>query len=71
MALRLGLIKLNCVIGEVLTPLNCSDVSADNSYKVFTRKIQNLRMSVLVDSKHLSESFFMGWFINVPEGAEL
>jgi hypothetical protein len=30
-----------CPTENILTPLNCCKVLADNSYKVFTRKIQN------------------------------
>jgi hypothetical protein len=41
MALRLGFLKSNCLIQDVVTSLNCHEVSADSSYKVFTRKIQN------------------------------
>jgi hypothetical protein len=41
-ALRLDLIKSNCLShSEVYWPLNCRKVLAGNSYKVFTRKIQN------------------------------
>jgi hypothetical protein len=65
-----------CPMGDVPTPLSCCKVSVGNSYKAFTRKIQNdpnryLRMSVLVDSKLLSESFFMSLSVNIPEGSEL
>jgi hypothetical protein len=38
MTLRLGSIKTNCPIGDVLIRLNCCKVSADNSYKVFKGK---------------------------------
>jgi hypothetical protein len=41
MALELELIKSNCPTEDILTPLNCCEVSADNSHKFFTRKIQN------------------------------
>jgi hypothetical protein len=60
---------------DVLTPLNCCEVLAGNSYKVFTKKIQNdlnteEQLSWLTD-KHLSESFFMGLSVNVSVGSEL
>jgi hypothetical protein len=76
MAPMLGLINLiACLIGEVLTPLNCCKVLAGNSYRVFTRKIQNDSntsecLSWLID-KHLSESFLMGLPVNVFESSEL
>jgi hypothetical protein len=55
MALRLGLIKSNYLSHKgCIDFLNSCKVSAENSYKVFIRKIQNdsnyLRMYVLVDS---------------------
>jgi hypothetical protein len=34
MVLRLGFIRANCPIGNILTPLNFCKVSADNNYKV-------------------------------------
>jgi hypothetical protein len=36
--LRLELIKSNCLIGDIPTPLNCSKVSANNSYKALQGK---------------------------------
>jgi hypothetical protein len=41
MALRVGLIKSNCPVEDVLTPLSCCKVSAGNGYEVCTRKMQN------------------------------
>jgi hypothetical protein len=31
-----------CPVGDVATHLNCCKLSADNSYKVYMRKIQNV-----------------------------
>jgi hypothetical protein len=36
--LRLCLIKSTCPIGDILMPLNCCKVSANNSYKVLQEK---------------------------------
>jgi hypothetical protein len=38
MALRLGLEIIVCPIEDVLTPLNCCEVSTGNSYKVLPGK---------------------------------
>jgi hypothetical protein len=75
MALRLALYQSNCPVGNVLTPLNCCEVSADNSYKALQGKdkmtpIFKDYLSWLID-KHLSESFFMGLPVNVLDRSEL